>query len=279
VGELRGEGSRDFDERKRARHVAELHGVMRDIYSAYDFAEGETCDDIGSKMKDAITQWSGSYYVAYALIMTIGFAMLFVNPIPRAHPSLEESRQLRSRLHWRPESDDLDAVALFLYYAFTLAVCYDTTWATLLSAEWGIRAPITPGNLFPRFMSSLSASPNRETWGLHCLDHRARVGKQIFGCNLGSSQHMLMCGAYSYASYDGYFLMDRVVNSLFGAAALYLYLTQGLCHCIMCLMFHANLVMRTKHLGVVQKARHNHGMHAPKQTAPAEDVPPEASMI
>jgi hypothetical protein len=275
-------------------------GYLGGMYSRYEKAEAENpdCDDAGERgLKDAVLQWTSSYYVAYALIMTIGFALIFSAPEPRPLHSLTPKADasdagygLKAKLHWRPQSDDVDAIVLLLYYVFALMVCYDSTWGTLMSAEWGVRAPAIPRHNFKKFLKSLTAkrlegyggATSKRSWGIHCCDMRARLSGDIIceGANCGG----FGSGIYRYDSFDGYWNLGRTVQGLFGAAAAYLYLAQGLCHCILCLVFYAALLIRAKdHLHHLLHAVYNdprHGGATGGEAPPsASDATPSASLL
>ena len=79
-------------------------GLMHALYRA-----GGTIgsDSQAEGFKGAVLLWSGAYYVAYALMMTIAFALLVVIPEPR---DLQLHAGHARWLHIRPTSDTADAI-------------------------------------------------------------------------------------------------------------------------------------------------------------------------
>jgi hypothetical protein len=209
--------------------------------------------------------------------------MLFSGPEAREQIPQGKTFGLKAMIHWRPQSDDADAVVLLLYYVFALMVCYDSTWGTLMSAEWGVRAPAIPQRLFKQFLENQSkpsldlwgSTSHAKTWGFHCLDNRMKYG--------GTKSEWAGCGTgvYEYESTDGFFTLGRTVQALFVASALYLYLTQGLCHCILCLVFYAQLLIRCERsLFHLLHATYQSNMVGPKNNTPsAEGTPSPSSML
>lgn len=138
--------------------------------------------------KSGIVQWSGAYYVAYALMMTIAFAMLAIVPEPRTLPSGSGG----ALLHWRPASESFDAVVQFVYVVCVCWACYDSTWGMMLCAEWGVRSGAVPPALYERFIHHLDPSlPGRTelysqrrtqwNWRL-CEPRAAHQPNRVFGC-------------------------------------------------------------------------------------------------
>ena len=133
---------------------------------------GDKGDDIQAEgFKTSVIQWSSSYYVAYALMMTISFAMLVETPDPRQFHEAGRTH-IYWLLHWRPESEVVDACVQILYVFFAFAACYDSTWGMMLCAEWGVR---DPRSLLKR-VAALGPSER-----LVLPDGHALVGSEVLG--------------------------------------------------------------------------------------------------
>ena len=78
------------------------------------------------RQKTAVTAWANSYYVGYAPVMTVAFALLIVAP----SPALKDGSTCSNAdyVHWR-RTALADALAQLLYVFFGLAAAYDSTWA------------------------------------------------------------------------------------------------------------------------------------------------------
>ena len=130
-------------------------GVLGAVHMQYKLYGGEQGGDVGAEgFKNATLGWSSTYYVAFALMMTIAFALLVVVPEPRDR-ELEATR-VSAIVHYRPGSDVLDAVVQMLYLFFVLAAAVDSTWGMVLCAEWGVRASAVPARRFESFLHLLA---------------------------------------------------------------------------------------------------------------------------
>ena len=189
--------------------------------------------------------------------MTIAFSALLNMPEPRPQPPIGQNFTFAAGMHWRPASEEADAIVQFLYVFFALAACYDATWGTLLCAAWAVRAPCVPASVFERFLFRLSdlRKTNPEHSGLQVktllLNRRRFFGK--------------------VNAWDPYYFVDRNVFSLFMIGALYLYLSQGVPHAVLALWFLVALRMRVASTiaGTVDSALLGNGL---KSNQRAKDV-------
>lgn len=117
------------------------------------------------QLRGAVVQWSMTYSFAYALNLTIAFALL------TQQPSEEHSMKPHK---WRPESEVLDTVVSLLYYIFSLMACIDSAWGMLLCCEWGVRSMAIPANLYEEFASYLEPKDENlnSMWVLRILEPR-----------------------------------------------------------------------------------------------------------
>ena len=79
-----------------------VHHWHHQLYCLSDQGQVGEVDgsDVGAEgLKQAVIAWSNSYYVVYALVMTVAFTMLLTIPEPNASHAF---------LHWRPESEMAD---------------------------------------------------------------------------------------------------------------------------------------------------------------------------
>ena len=136
--------------------------ILNIMHALYSYS-GKLGNDIQAEgFKSSVILWSGAYYVAYALMMTIAFAMLVETPEPRVNPP--DKPWAYMLIHFRPQSDVADAVMQLLYVFFAACACYDSTWGMMLCAEWGVRAPAVPPALYERFMSLIDPNgPNKSS--------------------------------------------------------------------------------------------------------------------
>jgi len=169
--------------------------------------------------------------------MTIAFMMLLLVPEPREQSHTWESITVEGVIHFRPDSKAVDAVVQLIYVFFAGAACYDSTWGTLLSAEWGVRAPIVPATKFEVFLSRLM---DLNKFG--SLEKGATFNRFAFGKNFLER----LVGYHSYSGWDPYYSIDRNVLSLFLCACCFLYLTQGVLHSLITLCFFVSLRCRVK---------------------------------
>jgi len=193
----------------------------------YEQYAGTKGNDVGAEgLKGAVIGWANAYYVGYALMMTIAFGLLVVEPTPRSSKSFADCTAAEL-VHWRPQSPLADAMIQLLYVFFVLAAAYDSTWGTLLCAEWGVRAPVVPARVYEHFLSRVTMLES---------------GKSGRDARYGFLVRTLTCGRWhgcvgEFNGWDPYYMIDRTVLSLFASAALFLYLSRGVLFAAMALGF------------------------------------------
>ena len=263
----------------------EVFSILNKMHMAYAQSGDVGQDAQAEGFKQSVVAWSSSYYVAYALMMTIAFAMLTLAPEPRF---VSPERPIVFRvLHFRPESDVLDALIQLLYVFFAACACFDSTWGMMLCAEWGVRGPVVPPKLYERFIelidpakavhkegelkgqplnpkdsitaggsaegSTVSDRPKLSSWFLRCMEPRAvHVGLKRIGCfwkDGGGDETGI--GWAEAPAWDPFYLVDRTVQSLFFTGVCFVYLTQGVPHAIIVFILLLALRSRVKRHGLV----------------------------
>ena len=194
--------------------------ILNNMHEMYCHS-GDRGNDIQAEgLKQSVISWSGAYYVAYALMMTIAFAMLVECPEPRDQ-STDASRSPTFRvIHYRPVSEGLDAIIQLMYVFFAASSCYDSTWGMMLCAEWGVRAPVVPPALYERFMALLdphgAKNASLSAWFCRCFETRA-VHKPMksYGLFFDDGGQRTGVGVSEAPAWDPFYLVDRTAQSLF----------------------------------------------------------------
>ena len=243
-----------------AIHEQASFSVMSLMHALYRAGGTIGSDSQAEGFKGAVLLWSGAYYVAYALMMTIAFALLVVIPEPR---DLNRHAGHARWLHLRPTSDTFDAIVQIAYVFFAAAACYDSTWGMMMCAEWGVRSGVVPPSLYERFVKMLDPSDegpdargvNRgrlTSWFCRCFETRA-VHKEVptIGCFCQGEEDRTGFGLSKAPAWDPFYLVDRTVQSLFLAGVCFLYLTQGVIHAGIGIFFLLNLRERVKRHGLI----------------------------
>lgn len=206
-----------------------VHGCHHELFAKFS-GVGE--DSGATGLKNAVVGWSNGYYVAFALMMTVAFALLVIVPDPRDIVTSSELT-VEQIIHWRPHSGSIDAVMQLLYVFFCLAAAYDSTWGMLLCAAWAVRAPCVPAKVFERFLwriVSLKTPDNPNGHGL-IIKTLLLNRRRFFG---------------EVNAWDPFYFIDRNVFTLFSAGAIFLYLSQGLIQCLLALFFLLALRQRVR---------------------------------
>lgn len=94
--------------------------VMSLMHALYKHSGTAGGDIQAEGFKGAVLMWSGAYYVAYALMMTIAFALLVVIPEPR---NLIEHSGGARLMHYRPDNETFDAFMQLVYVFFAACAC------------------------------------------------------------------------------------------------------------------------------------------------------------
>ena len=219
--------------------------IMHELYRN----SGDMGNDVQAEgFKSSVVLWSSAYYVAYALMMTIAFAMLTVVPEPRIYTG---------HLHYRPSSEWLDSFVQLLYVVFVCWACYDATWGMLLCAEWGVRSGVVPASLYERFMAKLDPNGPRGStlsqWSWRFFENRAvHHPLPVRGCFTNdASGDRTGIGMAQSPAWDPFYLVDRTVQSLFLGGCTFLYLTLGLLHALVGLYSFISLRERVRKHGLV----------------------------
>ena len=203
-------------------------------------ARMERTENQQTAFRDGIIQWSVAYAVAYALILTIAFALLV------AVPRLEDPGDWR---FWRVDSTAVDTTVNCFFYLFCSFAAMDSAWGMLLCAEWGVRAVAVPPRLFEQFVANLSPvkDGNNAMWVFRCFEPRAvHAGLPRRGI---FSSHGNGVGFVRSASWDPFYFIDRSVQSLFVCTICLAYLNGGLMPAGCCLLSSVLLFFRIQNHG------------------------------
>lgn len=230
-----GGGNPDIDHLESGVPFApEKNSWLHMMHFAYATGK-QTGSDVGCQgFKDGILLWSGAYYVAFALLMTVAFAMLLIPPEVRQLD--ENNSDFKQYAYYRFESDVVDGIVNWLYFVFVGLACYDSTFGMILCAEWQMRLPLVPAQRISKFVRAFEQRKYTELF-ICCGSRRihSAKGARLFGCNYNCQ---LVCGDLSVPAYDPYWFIDRSVQMLFCAGICFVYLSQGLIQaCIIITIF------------------------------------------
>ena len=142
----------DSDDDSGALKAESMHsGDVPSIFSLmHGLAKFEPRAYQAEAFKNGIVGWSSAYYVAYALLLTVAFALLVVPPWP--HPDEGGGYEYD---FLRPDVRVLELAITLLFYFFAGAAATDSAWGMCICAEWGVRSVAVPANLYERFISKL----------------------------------------------------------------------------------------------------------------------------
>jgi len=222
----------------------------------FSYATGkQTGSDVGRQgFKDGILLWSSAYYVAFALLMTVAFAMLLVPP--EARDLVQDTSDFNHYAYYRFDSDVVDGIVNWLYFVFVGLACYDSTFGMLLCAEWQMRLPLVPAQRISKFVRAFEQRKYTQLF-ICCGTRRihSAKGARLFGC---IRNYELTCGALSVPAYDPYWFIDRSIQMLFCAGIAFVYLSQGLIQaCIIFAIFFLYIYRVNAHGSDLQIAMFN----------------------
>ena len=214
------------------------------------------------EFKNYVVTWSAAYYVAYGLLITVAFSLIFSSPKLRNTDEFDYGTQIEKMMHYRLPSKELDAVLELLYYVFASSACYYSAWGLMLSVEWSLRVGSVPHECFDEFMIRLEQAKPTTT----CNPWHWGWDKKF------PFPHSGTCWSKAPA-YDPFFFFPHTIDSLFLAGSCLLYLKEGAPQATILLATFLSLKRTVRNYGgIVFEAAWDASNHILDESSPKEKV-------